>query len=78
MTSHGDETAAVEAMKAGALDYLVKSQAAWPSCRVDEREHSSPLERRDSETPGRTGLARERRTVSAALRGLPLPYQSMG
>ena len=28
MTSHGDETAAVEAMKGGALDYLVKSQEA--------------------------------------------------
>lgn len=34
MTSHGDETAAVEAMKAGALDYIVKSQTAWPVYRV--------------------------------------------
>jgi signal transduction histidine kinase len=29
MTSYGDETMAVEAMKAGALDYIVKSEAAF-------------------------------------------------
>ena len=40
MTSHGDEQVAVEAMKAGALDYVVKSEATlaemprWKSSSV--------------------------------------------
>ena len=38
MTSHGDEQVAVEAMKAGALDYVVKSEATLASMpRIAER-----------------------------------------
>ncbi len=53
MTSHGDERAAVEAMKGGALDYLVKSQAALAAlprtCESILRRWDDILQRRQAE-----------------------------
>jgi signal transduction histidine kinase len=53
MTSHGDEHAAVEAMKAGALDYIVKSSEAFleipHTVSRALREWSLLLERRRTE-----------------------------
>ncbi len=53
MTSHGDETAAVEAMKGGALDYLVKSQAAFAAlprtCESILRRWDDIVQRRQAE-----------------------------
>ena len=49
LTSHGDETIAVEAMKLGATDYIVKSGSSMASlpdvCRATLREYAQKKER---------------------------------
>jgi len=58
LTSHGDETIAVEALKAGAIDYIVKSDMSLTTlpdvCRALIREYEARLEKECAE------LARER------------------
>src|ERR1039457_707464 len=53
LTSHGDETVAVEAMKSGATDYIVKSESslhALPDiCRAVLREYEEKKEKERSE-----------------------------
>ncbi len=71
MTSHGDEQVAVEAMKAGALDYVVKSESAFAELpRTVERalrEHRHIHGRRDAELALQDSEERFRSLIENAL-----------
>ncbi|HNX49915.1 MAG TPA: PAS domain S-box protein [Thermoanaerobaculaceae bacterium] len=77
MTSYGNEATAVEAMKAGALDYLVKSADAFRSMPRTLtralREWEAMQGRRRAEQALRDSEARFRSLFEAA----PLAYQSL-
>jgi PAS domain S-box-containing protein len=72
MTSHGDEQAAVEAMKAGALDYVVKSEATLSDMpHIAERvlrEWGNIIERKRAEDE----LAKVQALLNAAHEQSPL------
>ncbi len=74
MTSHGDEQVAVEAMKAGALDYLVKSAATLPELpHIIERslrEWHNLKERQRAETALRESEERFRSIFEHAASGM--------
>jgi len=73
MTSHGDEQVAVEAMKAGALDYVVKSEAALAAMpRVAERvlrewDHITEHQRAEEEIRQRSAQLEALRQVGLEL-----------
>ncbi len=73
MTSHGDEQVAVEAMKTGALDYVVKSKEAFASMPlIAERalqSFSLIVERRQAEEHLRESEGRLRLALDAARMG---------
>lgn len=74
MTSHGNEQIAVEAMKAGALDYIVKSNGNLSHLpRAAERalrEWHHIVERKRAEEALRASEARYRRIVETAQEGI--------
>ncbi|MFQ5571020.1 MAG: PAS domain S-box protein [Rhodothermales bacterium] len=74
MTSHGDEQVAVEAMKAGALDYVVKSEAALIDMyRIAERalrEWRHISERQRAESALRESDERYRAFVAQSTEGI--------
>jgi PAS domain S-box-containing protein len=73
MTSHGDEATAVAAMKAGALDYIVKSPeafAAMPQSAARAlREWNLLMGRKEAEEAIRLGAERLRLALEAARAG---------
>lgn len=76
MTSHGDEQVAVEAMKAGALDYVVKSDITLLDMpRIAERalrEWSHIIERQQAETALQESEQRFRSVIEQSTDGIIL------
>lgn len=74
MTSHGDESVAVEAMKAGALDYVVKTSATLTELpHIAERslrEWENILARRQAEAQFRRSTAEMKAYVETAAQGV--------
>ncbi|BCS53726.1 PAS domain S-box protein [Geobacter sp. SVR] len=70
LTSHGDEVIAVEAMKAGATDYIVKSDVSLSSlpglCRALVREHCLRVEKDRAQEELRESEARFRSITETA------------
>jgi PAS domain S-box-containing protein len=73
LTSQGDEKIAVEAMKAGATDYIVKTESSLLSlpdvCRAVIREH----EQRKEKAQAVTELAEKQQLNETLLSALPYP-----
>lgn len=76
LTGSGDEQAAVETMKSGAADYLLKddfsSDALERSIRYVLEHHRSVMERKKAEEELRQTLTKLRQALGATIRGMAL------
>ena len=68
LTGRGAEEVAVEAMKAGAADYLSKTQSVGRGARARDPPRAGAARRRAAAAAGRSGAARQRRAVPRARR----------